>query len=899
MANSNNRNRDSVADLEAELYDLFTTHHQSQENDNGEPAVPASALVDVIRIFGEHHDGMRLLTDEEEEKLDELVAANPGLEVTPSILLGFLRALTANSNASASSSNLISSTSDEGSSDEEIVLVDTGDASPDSEDDPDGLKSSGPSSRSSSRGPPPIPPKPGRVPDSPFDSNRRQRTAPLRTTAAPSSWNSKRPVPSGRRRSDAGNYGHNTSDTEQTPSRPGSRASRSRGPSTPASPRGSQSEIWAPSAPIRPPSRARSNNRKHSLSASVDGIMSPNERSRIEYDLEGLFDRKSRRNAASASDSEDDEVDDPTMSIMLDQNRAALEREELLRRTNEDLQRRVAEQDRILQIKITEHEAELERLEILLEETKSELSLSKREEKELRAKETKYIHQIQALESEIAKTQRALDIAKNSYQSLQKQYQEQCTEAESLRNALRTRDEQYRDSIEKISLHGDEIDKWQLQQEQLEKDIQSLEAQLTMAREAQAQLDEQKQENMLLKETIDRMRFDMDELRAKAQPEKMSATQRDSLSKTFGSELARMKGKWPSGDESEDEDETVVSDSGSGTENEDVVQTIITRRTKKRHGKSAKALDTIQFEDVKSYSDAYTQYEASGFLESRTTQTDPEPKKAVFTSGAQTMQIQVDSSSVQTDPIPPPLPVAKVEMDIQTELPFEDPNESVASTSTANRSGRDLPPSYTESGKDLKRETQEQHDMHIASEAIRKWHRGMDVPLSPMPNGISEDALEEWAALKEEMGFECLAIEKVLEMSSRTGRSRSERSTATSESSSGGRRKSRFYNIYNTFVYGKDGGSAEAERPLAAAVTQSAMFLGVCVVAAGVLVGPYMHHQYTIPGGPTYYDRAAWSEFNTMYPVGEGFVQDGAAGVWSFIGRVGGGAARMARGWPT
>lgn len=330
--------------------------------------------------------------------------------------------------------------------------------------------------------------------------------------------------------------------------------------------------------------------------------MSPNERPRAE--VEGLFDIKPRRQPTSASDSEDDDDgDEPTMSIMLDQNRKALEREEVLQRTNEDLKRRVAEQDRILQQRIGEHEAELERMEILLEETKSELSLSKREEKELRAKESRYMHQIQALESEISKTQRALELAKASYQSLQKQYQEQCcmfftviylqkyltfyllslAEAESLRNALRTRDEQYRDAIERISLHGDEIDKWQMQQEQLEKDFQALEAQFNLAREAQAQLEEQKQENMLLKETIDRMRYDMDELRNKNQPEKSSAAQKDSLSKSFESELARMKGKWPNGgsDGSEDESATAVSDSGSGTENEDVVQTIITRRTKK------------------------------------------------------------------------------------------------------------------------------------------------------------------------------------------------------------------------------------------------------------------------------------------------------------------------------
>lgn len=124
--------------------------------------------------------------------------------------------------------------------------------------------------------------------------------------------------------------------------------------------------------------------------------------------------------------------EDETMGMVL--SRSALEsmatskeREEQLERANQELQRRVLEQDRILQRKISEHETELEDLENLLEETKSELSAKMREEKELRAKETRYIHQIAAIESDIAERQRALDASKNAYQSLQKLYQEQCS----------------------------------------------------------------------------------------------------------------------------------------------------------------------------------------------------------------------------------------------------------------------------------------------------------------------------------------------------------------------------------------------------------------------------------------------------------------------------------------
>ncbi|EJD07049.1 uncharacterized protein FOMMEDRAFT_131786 [Fomitiporia mediterranea MF3/22] len=871
---SENRNRDSVADLEAELYDLFTTHHESRINDAGEPAVPAHALVDVLRVFGEHHDGMELLADDEEARFNELVTANPGMEVTPSILLNFLRCLT-EMNAT------------ETLGDESTLLEDRG------REDEWADNS-----------------------DSPFESARRKRTAPLSHAAAPSSWNSKRVGTTARRRSDAGNYSRGGgSDSEQsaTHSRPSSRMSRRpRAPSNPVSPRLSDNELWD-SPPVRSASRANSRNRYGgSLSASLEGIMSPTDRPRVDYDH------------AEDGDSEDSEDEvDATLGLVHTRNGSmasleTIEREEALQRSNQDLQRRVAEQDRILQNRITDHEAELERMEIALEETKSELSSSKREEKELRAKETKYIHQIQALESEIAKSQRALETAKASYQSLQKLYQEQCTESESLRNALRNRDQQYRDATEKISLHGLEIEKWQQQQDQMEHLMQSLENQLAIAREAQAQLEEQKQENLLLKETIDRLRFDMDELRNKADGTmtaegKGQASNQGSISKSLGVELARLNsGKWPGGESTDEEDEsTAVSDQetdNEGTEGEDVVQTIITRRKKKVASRAMKRVETVQYEDVKHYSDAYTQYEKSEFTASTSMQTEPEPKKKMASFSTQTEYKPTSSSSIQTDTTPVPPPVLKVETEVQTDAPEESEQSGtfVADESSSSlhlhpkRAVRDLPPSYAESSQND--EEQEQRDMRVAAEAILKWHRGLEVPLSPAPRGISDDALEEWAALKEEIGFDCLAVDKVLEMSYKTGRSRdgtrSERSVATAATdASSSSRINRLTNIYNTFVYGKP--DADHDRSLAVGITQAAVVLGGCIIAAGLLNGPFLQPTYHVPGGPTYYDRAAFSQFNNLYPLGEGFAPDGAATVWDFIGRIGGEAARMARGWPS
>lgn len=201
QSHSNQNNRDSVADLEDELYDIFDNHHAARQTDSGEPAIPASALVDIIRVFGENHDGMQLLSDDEEAKLGELVRDNPGLEVTPSILLGFLAALTAKNKEAMSAA----ADGDSSMIEVEKELLDD-----------ESISTSGrPPSRSSSKEPrtPGIfPPRSAAVPDSPFNSGRRQRTAPLQH-AAPTSWRAGKAM-HGRRRSDAGSYGRSMSDNE-------------------------------------------------------------------------------------------------------------------------------------------------------------------------------------------------------------------------------------------------------------------------------------------------------------------------------------------------------------------------------------------------------------------------------------------------------------------------------------------------------------------------------------------------------------------------------------------------------------------------------------------------------------------------------------------------------------
>lgn len=168
-------------------------------------------------------------------------------------------------------------------------------------------------------------------------------------------------------------------------------------------------------------------------------------------------------------------------------------------------------------------------------------------------------------------------------------------ESERYRNTLRRRDQEIKDFQDAAALQAVEANKWTREQANYEERIAFLESELAIAQQAQAQLEEQKQENMMLKETIDRMRFDMDEMRNSAASSHLAqgsgtGSARGSVSKSLGAELlSKMKdGQWEMADEDGHEEEEVsgqleVGDEDEDTEGEDVVETIITRTKRVSH----------------------------------------------------------------------------------------------------------------------------------------------------------------------------------------------------------------------------------------------------------------------------------------------------------------------------
>ncbi|GLB40717.1 hypothetical protein LshimejAT787_0805880 [Lyophyllum shimeji] len=929
------RNRQSIADISQHLQDIFSQHPRSHINDAGDPVIPADNLVDVFNAFSDLYDGLKLMSDEETEMLQQLINANPGLEVTPAILLGFIAEKTKHSPPRSPSAAAHEDNNDypgRGRSDDR-----DDDYYRSSSSDSNGttaLRSSG--SRRQSIGPPQTPTSA----KSPFDAERRQRTNPIQNNA-PSSWN-KRPAPAHRRKSDAGSR----SDSESfsaSPSAFGRTPGRSRAPSNPTSPSSTSADLnaFSPVLPVMSPTFGRPPSRPHSraqsqpqarLFGSGGGRFGDDDNDHT-IDANPLYDYRGARTddimkgisslpMPRSADSDSDGEEDSILGLVLDRSAASstvslepMDRLDVLQRANAELSRKLMEAEKMLQNKLMEHESELEDMQGRLEEMRSELNAAKREEKELRAKERQNIIQIGQLEHEITKVTAKLDASKNQYQNLQKSFIEQRNHAEAFRKEILQREDELRTLREEKALYLAGAAEWEQGREAAEARIAALEAELSVAQHAHEQLDEQKHENLLLKETIDRMRFDMDEMRnnmaaATARGGSGQSSAQNSVSKSLGAELlGRMKGGWGMEDEeTEGEKEvgnvSVEVDDGEETEGEDVIQTIITRKKRKVASRANKVeIHTTTFEETKEYSDSSSQYDPLIFSTSHHTQTDPEPKVIWVSLSTQTEKPRLATFASQTELESTPIPRIMAEIDVQTDefeevsrspSPHAEQTESMASSSstivppTPKAQPRalephDEPPAYNQ----INAQEQEAREWRALAETLKKWHPGAKIPFEPVDGGISPEAIEEWKALKEELGVECMVIDKIVESSERAPRSPRD----------GKRRGGRFYNIYNTYVYGDKSPSSSGSLTGSAA-GQLVMWIGASALVL-LAVSPYMVPHYSVQGGPTYYDRTAWSSFNTMQAAGEGFSPDGTAAVWNFLGRVGGGAARIARGWPT
>ncbi|KAH7100706.1 hypothetical protein BKA62DRAFT_619610, partial [Auriculariales sp. MPI-PUGE-AT-0066] len=831
------RNRESLANLDSELFDLFYEHPDADRSDPEKPTVPGRALIDILEDFSLAHGGMELLDADERGQLQGLLAQNPDIYIGPEMLIGFVAQLTMNSAQQEFEAEHRGEESDEDEHDPR-VFGEEGDVT--MYPPPGGLGShSRSSSHSTTTGESPedYPYGPRTPKNDAFGS--RQRSTPIQ--AAPTSWKPKSNYR--RRRSSVGSQGRPSglaSDSDQsgneqgrTRSRRASRASSRqgspsrRGSSRPVSPYRSQESLQRP--------------RMGSLSHSgldESGILVPRGGSDLEPHELTASDLVRR---ASDSDSDEDSDDDhdhdhdeddehlirPRDSVIsMADMQQPFEKIEELQRANNDLTRKVAEAERALAAKVIEHETELEELQARLDEVQEELQTSRHNEKDIRVKERGTQQQIQGLENEISKLQKTLETSRASYQSMQKQYQEQCAESEKYRNSIRRKDQDLKEAEDNAQAHHSEMTKWKAAHEIAEATIQSLEQELQSTRQAQEALAEQKQENMVLRETIDRMRFDLDELRStkslagagSSRPGSIAGTINASMSRSLANELKAQLAELEEQEKEEDE----VEDTERGSDDE-FVETIIKRRKKvARKSLSGVPATGIQ-EELKEYADEGTQFGPQEYTTSSSAQTDPLPVPAPRAS-----------SSIQTDRPPTPEPVIVMK---EVEVPAPAPP---------------APPPY-EALNDEERQ-------RIGDEVISRWHPGL---AAAGVHGVTSDAVREWANLKRELGFECAAIDKVISDAPVTGDRPDSGSERTRESleiidNNEDTTTSLFWKLARRVR----GQVERSDWLITGALVALCAFGGVWLVS--LMLSGLMHSVYPSYEVPTYVDRWYWTTYNTL-----------------------------------
>ncbi|GAA5922288.1 uncharacterized protein JCM15063_003247 [Sporobolomyces koalae] len=268
------------------------------------------------------------------------------------------------------------------------------------------------------------------------------------------------------------------------------------------------------------------------------------------------------------------------------------EQVQMLMRQASELQKKLKDAEARLQTSASAFENDQSDLEARLEEVRAELHAKRKEEKELRNNEKQHLGQISSLEGDISKLSKSLDKSRENCESMKRNYTETCEEAERLRTLVAEMRRDYRAAEDSIQGHALQIQHFERDRELLQQGINKLEEDLEVARKAQDALDEQKQENLVLKETIDRLRFDLDEMRAANRKsgflEPGATAISGSPGKSLGGSLSRSLGKelgtqleTEEDGESSEEEETEI-----GEEGEDEIIVTTHRQIKKRNKNS-------------------------------------------------------------------------------------------------------------------------------------------------------------------------------------------------------------------------------------------------------------------------------------------------------------------------
>ncbi|KAH9806691.1 hypothetical protein DFH28DRAFT_1168677 [Melampsora americana] len=334
-----------------------------------------------------------------------------------------------------------------------------------------------------------------------------------------------------------------------------------------------------------------------------------------------------------------------------------------LRSKVKDLEGKMSEMEKI-------HENELLDLINKMDEIQEDLTARKKGEKELRALESKHRFQLSAADEEVSKLVKELENNQANYHKIKQKYEDCLSELDKHRSQLRSRDEEMRYATQAIQNHESDHRKWESERKFMDEHIQKMTLERNAMQHATKILEEQKQANIELKSTIDRLKHELDEQRTINSSSSALGSRPNSIAGTVGPSFGdELKKAMESGEYDQDDGASDTTEDGrdimklvdglseNGRESGDeVYEEIRIKRIKRRTLKPTDPTttagghdDTLTFEEEVEVADANVDTSDLINSTSQQTQTDPIPEPPpVYRPKTEEMQIQTETNGEET-----------------------------------------------------------------------------------------------------------------------------------------------------------------------------------------------------------------------------------------------------------
>ncbi|KAI7946764.1 hypothetical protein MJO29_011291 [Puccinia striiformis f. sp. tritici] len=334
------------------------------------------------------------------------------------------------------------------------------------------------------------------------------------------------------------------------------------------------------------------------------------------------------------------------------------------------------------------HEHEIEKLIEELEELKEELVVVKKSEKELSISSNRLMYQLTNSDDHTTRLNNSIANIESNLHKTKLKWEDAVAESEKLRTQLNQKEDELRSANRHIQSHGSEIKKWELDRQLREEHIKNLHLELEELQATREILEEQKQSNLDLKLTIDRLKFELDEQRLRNAGSSVADSRPTSIAGSVGQNLGEeFKKAIKSGeynqefgsdtdDGQDDDDDTeeidrVIKDLDNnrqhspGGDGDDIFQEIRIRRYKRRSKTLMHGENSPRIPDEHEHRSRFIEEEEIELQDASTDTTDLTTFKTADT---------------QTDPVPEPPPVYRPKMEdlqVQTDEPIPSTSSEV------------------------------------------------------------------------------------------------------------------------------------------------------------------------------------------------------------------------------